>query len=161
MAGATSERKKVRQLVERSGVALLMTLDDRGAPVGRPMLPLLLDRDPHLYFLTHQRSRKVAEISARPDVALAITASDSYVLISGRADVLHDAALLDKLWHPTYRAWFPEGKDDRDTTILRISVQRVDYWEPPRTRLARIGEAIKAVLTRTAIETPMKTIDGL
>jgi hypothetical protein len=45
--------------------------------------------------------------------------------------------------------------------VLRVTVERVDYWEPPRSRLLRLAQAIKAIVTRRAADTPMKTIDGL
>jgi hypothetical protein len=34
------------------------------------MLPLLLEHDPSVYFLTHHSSRKVSQLEARPQVAL-------------------------------------------------------------------------------------------
>ena len=58
-------------------------------------------------------------------------------------------------------AWFPEGKDDREAVALQVVVERVDYWEPPRSRLVRMGHALWALVTRKPVETPMKTIDGL
>jgi general stress protein 26 len=156
-----TERQKVRQLIERAGIAMLMTLDDHGDHAGRPMLPLLLDNDPHIYFLTHQSSRKVGQVMARPRVGLTISASGCYLSIIGRASVSRDWSLVKRLWHPTYRAWFPDGQGDRDAAVLHVAVDRVDYWEPPRSRIIRLFQAARAVMTRRAVETPMKTIDGL
>ncbi len=125
------------------------------------MLPLFVDDDPHIYFLTHQNSRKIGQITAKAEVALTVNDGSCLLMVTGRANVLSDANLLDKLWHPTYRAWFPGGKGDRDVAIIRIAIDRVDYWEPPRSSVARIVEAAKALLTRTAVDTEMKTIGGL
>jgi hypothetical protein len=47
---------------------------------------------------------------------------------------------------PDYRAWFPDGW--------------VDYWQP-RSGLIRVAQAVKAVVTRCGVDTPMKTITGL
>ena len=67
--GDDSERLRVRGLIEQAGVAMLITLDEHGTHVGRPMLPLLPENDdPHIYFLTHQSSRKIAQVSARPQI---------------------------------------------------------------------------------------------
>jgi len=46
---------------------MFVTLDDEGAHAGRPMLPLWLEDDPDIYFLTHQDSRKVAQWFSSPD----------------------------------------------------------------------------------------------
>jgi len=155
------DRLKVRNLIQQAGVAILVTAEADGAHAGRPMLPLLLEDDPHIYFLTHQSSNKVTQIAVRPQVSLAITASDRYVVVIGRAVVVRDPEMIRRLWHPTYRAWFPDGTDDREAAVLRVDIERVDYWQPPRSRLARIAQAVRAVLTRRAIETPKKTLNGI
>ena len=160
MTGA-SERQRVRALIERAGVAVMMNVDEDGHPVGRPMLPLFLAGDPHIYFLTNQNSRKVAQLVARPQVALAIVGAKSFFVVSGPASASQDPGLIRRLWKPSYRAWFPDGTDDRAATVLRIVVERVEYWEPPRTPLIRLMRAAKAVLTRRPVETPRKTLDGL
>jgi general stress protein 26 len=155
------ERRRVRELIQRAGVAMLMTVDEHGAHVGRPMLPLLLDNDSHIYFLTHQSSRKVTQIAARPQIGLTMISGNCYLVVAGSAHASCDLELIRRLWHPTYRAWFPDGKDDREATVLRVVVDRIDYWEPPRSQVVRVLQAVKAVVMRRAVETPMKTIDGL
>ena len=152
----------MRRLIEQSGVAMFVTIDDRGRQAGRPMLPLLLEHDPHIYFLTHQHSRKVAHVVARPEVALTIDSeSRCYLSIAGRAFASRDAELIGRLWRPTYRAWFPDGQGDDEAAVLRVVVDRVDYWEPPRSRMTRVLQAVRAIVTRRAVETPMKSLDGL
>jgi Pyridoxamine 5'-phosphate oxidase like len=65
------------------------------------MLPLLLDDDPHIYFLTHQSSRKVMEVAARPRVGLTIIgASNCYLSVVGRAYASRDPELIKRLWRP-------------------------------------------------------------
>ena len=140
---------------------MLMTIDEHLAPIGRPMLPLFLENDPCLYFLTHQHSRKVSHITARSQVGLTMISKSCYLVVTGTAATSREQGLIQQLWRPTYRAWFPDGKDDREATVLRVTVDRVDYWEPPRSRVIRITQAVKAVVTRRAAETPMKTIAGL
>jgi general stress protein 26 len=137
---------------------MLMTIDEHAGPSGRPMLPLLLENDPCLYFLTHQNSRKVSHITARSQVGLTMISKSCYLVVTGTAATSRDQGLIKRLWHPTYRAWFPDGRDDREATVLRVTVDRVDYWEPPRSRVIRVAQAVKAVLTGRAVETPMKTI---
>jgi general stress protein 26 len=162
MLSSDRERQKVRRLIKHAGIVMFMTLDDHGDHAGRPMLPLLLDNDPQIYFLTHHSSRKVAHVAARPQVGLTISdASGCYLSIVGRASISRDSELVEHLWRPTYRAWFPDGQSDREATVLCVAVDRVDYWEPPRSRITRFFQAARAVMTRRAVETPMKTIDGL
>jgi general stress protein 26 len=155
------ERHRVREVLQRAGVAILVTLDSCGAQDGRPMLPLWLPDDPHIYFLTHRESRKVSHIGERPQVVLTITSAHCYFVVLGSAYASRDPELIRRLWRPSYRAWFPAGKDNREATALRMVIDRVNYWEPPRSQFVRVFQAVKAMITRRAVETPMKTLDGL
>ena len=161
MASSDSERRRVRALIQRAGVAMLTTIDEHAVPIGRPMLPLFLENDPCIYFLTHQNSRKVSQIMARPHVGLTMSSAGCYFVVTGTAAAVRDPDLIRMLWRPTYRAWFPDGKSDREAAALRVSVGRVDYWEPPQSRVIRVVQAVKAIVTRRAVDTPMKTITGL
>jgi general stress protein 26 len=156
---ATLERQRIRTLLHRGDVAMLVTIDSGGTHAARPMLPLWLENDPHVYFLTHQDSRKVGQIIEQPRVALTVVAAHAYFVVLGCAETLRDAALIRRLWRPSYRAWFPDGKDDRAAIVIRVVIDRVNYWEPPRGHLRRMGQAIRPIVTRRAVETPMKTID--
>jgi general stress protein 26 len=130
MTGVGAERQRVRTLIERAGVAMLMNVDENGTYVGRPMLPLLVQNDPHIYFLTHQSSRKVTQVAVRPQVGLSIISTNCFVVVAGSA-LSRDPQLIRRLWRPTYRAWFPDGEGDREATVIRIAVERICYWEPP------------------------------
>jgi general stress protein 26 len=160
MTDAAAERQRVRALIERAGVAMLMNVDEHGTHVGRPMLPLFVPNDPHIYFLTHQSSRKVMQLAARPQVGLTISGAHCHVVMAGSAYTSRDSELIRRLWSPTYRAWFPKGADDREAAVIRVVIERIDYWEPPASQVVRIAQAVKAVLTRRAVETPMKTLNG-
>ena len=109
MANVVVERQRLRTVIQGSGVAILMTFDEHGTTAGRPMLPLFIANDPDIYFLTHDASRKVAQIAARPRVALTVVASGTYLFITGQADLSRSTQLIEALWHPSYRAWFPNG----------------------------------------------------
>ncbi len=161
MTESEAERQRVRALIERAGVAVLMNVDEKGAHIGRPMLPLLIPNDPHIYFLTHQSSRKVTQLAVRTQVGLSMIAANCFLVAAGSAHLSRDPDLIRRLWNPTYRAWFPEGKGDREATVIRVAIERIDYWEPPSSRIARLVQAVKAVVTRRAVETPMKTLDSL
>jgi general stress protein 26 len=162
MSAIVPERLEVREVIARSGVAMLMTLDGENRIVGRPMLPLLVDGDPYVYFLTHKSSARMAEIRNRPRVSVTITGSDSrYLVIAGTATASDDEATIARLWKPTCRAWFPGGADDREALVLRVDVERVDYWKAPRSRISRVVQAAWALVTRRPMETAKSTLPGL
>ena len=49
----------------------------------------------------------------------------------------------------------------RAEQALRVVVDAVNYWGPPRSQVVRLLQALKAVVTGVAVDTPMKTVDGL
>ena len=163
MTNETQEgAQEVRALIRSTGIGMLTTIDGEGLLVSRPMLALLLDDDARIHFLTHTSSAKVGHITAQPRVALTFIGADStYLAIAGQASASRDAALVARLWNPTYRAWFPDGVDDPDVTVLRVAVDRADYWEAPTSRDARLIEAVKAVVTHSPYETPRLTVKDL
>ena|SRR5436190_16737136 len=161
MRDPAADRQRVRTLIERAGVAMLMNVDEHGNHIGRPMLPLLVQNDPHIYFLTHHSSRKVTQLAARPQVGVSIISANCFIVVVGAAQASREPELIRRLWSPTYRAWFPDGKDDREATALRVVIERVDYWEPPSTRVVRLVQAVKALISGRGVDTPRKSLDGL
>ena len=156
---SAAERHRVRDLLQQSDVAMLLTFGSEEAHTGRPMLPLWLPEDPNIYFLTHRESRKVAQVNERPHVALTVINAGCYLVVLGLAYASQDPALIRRLWRPSYRAWFPKSSDDREATVLRMVINKVNYWEPPRSRVRRVFQAVRAIVTRQPVETPMRTID--
>jgi general stress protein 26 len=92
---------------------------------------------------------------------VSIISGNCFIVAAGSAQLSRDPELIRRLWNPTYRAWFPEGEGDLEVTVIRVAVGRIDYWEPPSTRILRLVQAVKAILTRRAVDIPMKTLDAL
>jgi general stress protein 26 len=158
---APEGREKVREMIRLISVGMLTTIDDDGRFVSRPMLALLLDDDPDICFLTHTSSAKVGQVATASRVAVTFAGPDgTYLAIAGQATASQDRAMVARLWNPTYRAWFPSGVDDPDITVLRVTMDHADYWEAPTSRVVRLIQAIKAVVTHTAYETPKTTVEG-
>jgi general stress protein 26 len=77
----------VRALIEL-GRRHAHDVDENGTHIGRPMLPLLVQSDPHhIYFLTYQSSRKVTQLAVRPQVGLSIISTNSFVVVAGSAQL--------------------------------------------------------------------------
>jgi hypothetical protein len=80
-----AERHRVRDLLQQSQVAILLTFGSGQAHAGRPMLPLWLSEDSHIYFLTHRESQKVSQVNERPHVALTVISAGCYLVVLGLA----------------------------------------------------------------------------
>jgi general stress protein 26 len=108
-----SEIDHVWNLVDNIRACMLVTISGRGTRAC-PM-HALPDREAGcLWFITDQRGAKDDEIKAAPDVCLAFadTDSNSYLSITGHAEVLHDVAKATALWSNEAQAWWPNGPND-------------------------------------------------
>jgi general stress protein 26 len=135
-----AEHHRIRKCLQRSEVAMFVTFDGGDAHSGRPMLPLWLQNDPHIYFLTHRHSRKVAQGGVQPQVALTVVSGRCYFIVLGLAYTSHDPALIRRLWRPSYRAWFPEGTDDRGSDGHQQS-ELLGTAEKPGSPVVASGES--------------------
>jgi general stress protein 26 len=45
---------------------------------------------------------------------------------------------IHELWNPLCKAWFPQGEDDPEITVIRIDVDNAEYWEAPANAVVRL-----------------------
>lgn len=84
-----------------------------------------------IYFITDRQGAKEEEIRAAPEVCLAFaeTGSNTYLSMTGRADLTHDRAKIGELWSAEAQAWWPKGPDDPDVRLLRFIPESAEYWD--------------------------------
>jgi general stress protein 26 len=145
---------KLRALLPAFRSAMLVThLLDGADPHVRPMG---LVGDPEtfggaLWFFTDDRSRKVAEIARESRVSLVLQSDrdQAYLHIVGWAALADDRSRMRELYTPILRTWFPDGLDDPHLTLIRVDVERAEYWDSPGGMLQLLGAFTKAVVTGT------------
>jgi general stress protein 26 len=64
---------------------------------------------------------------------------DHYVSITGVATLVRDPDKVRELWSRRLRAWFPEGKKDPDLALIRVNVERADYWDRKRGTMVHLS----------------------
>jgi general stress protein 26 len=147
-------RTTFRELIRRTPVGMMTTFDAAGRLVSRPMRALLLDGSDDVWFLTQRRSATVSELSADPRAGVSFIGADGdYLSVAGRVTQPNEPGIIDQLWQPTYRAWFPGGREDPDLQVLRMEVECADYWDAPTSRAVRVLGMIRAVATGRPYET--------
>ena len=79
-----------------------------------------------------------------------LTKNDDFVAcISGVLREGYDPSRIDRFWNPVVAAWYPEGKDDPNLTLLRFDPEDAQVWIS-RGGAVRFGwEIAKANLTKT------------
>lgn len=139
--------EKVAELVKEIRTAMLVTTDVNGAPRSRPMATQSTPFDGTLWFFTADDSGKIHDLehSDRVNVTYA-SKSESYLSVMGRAEVVHDPALIHAMWSPMLKAWF-EGPDDPRLCLLRVNVDEAEYWDTPGGRVVSLLLLVKGAIT--------------
>jgi general stress protein 26 len=145
---------KLKELISSIGAGMMTTIDGDGNLASRPMLPMLREADQAIWFMTQTDTAKLRDLSHNARVNLTLVGSHGeFLSVSGRARLSRDRTVIQELWNPAYRAWFPGGPDDERLILVRLVVNQADYWHAPRSRVVRLFGMVKALVTRTPYET--------
>jgi general stress protein 26 len=137
--------EKLREMIKDIDFCMLTTIDEEGDPHSRPMSSNGdIDRDGNLWFFTNASSHKVNEIAGSPkvNVSFADPENQRYVSVTGAAQLVRDRDKIDELWRPEFKMWFPEGKEDPQVALLRVALEKGEYWDSPSST---IGYALRFV----------------
>ena len=148
---ATREERmaRLRELIDHIETAQLVTMDTDGVLRSRPMATQKLGEEGELWFFTNDYTAKVDNVLVHPEVCVAYTdpAKNSYVSVSGKAELVRDAEKIHDLWRPMLKAWFPKGVDDPDLALLRVDIVSAQYWDADSSKLVQLFGLIKALAT--------------
>ena len=130
--------RKISDLIHGIHIAMLTTTGYDGSLHSRPMATQQKLFTGELWFLTGLHSGKVYEIRNDSEVALTyVDGKQTFLSLSGRATVSRDRTKIEELWNPMYQAWFPNGKEDPEISVLRVDVDRAEYWDAPSNAIVR------------------------
>ena len=151
---ATPQRRednlqKLREMVKDIDFCMLTTVDENGDLHSRPMsINEQIDPNGDLWFFTGASSHKVSEILRVPRVNVSFADPDNqnYVSITGAAQLVRDRNKIAELWKPEFKMWFPEGKDDPDIALLRISLEKAEYWDSPSSTIGYVLNFVSSLV---------------
>ena len=154
MAETTERDEQIKELAEMIkdiDFAMLTTVAADGTLHSRPMSTQRVEFDGDLWFFTRASAPKVGEIERehQVNVSYAKPEDQRYISVSGRAVVVRDRAKIEELWSPVLKAWFPEGPEDPDLALLKVSAERAEYWDSPSSAVAHAISFVKAIVTGT------------
>lgn len=142
--------QKLRELVKDIDFCMLTTVDEKGDLHSRPMSSNGdIDHNGDIWFFTNASSHKVSEIQKLPKVNVSFADPDNqhYISISGNAQLVRDQNKIEELWRPEFKMWFPEGKDDPDIALLRVSLEKAEYWDSPSSTVGFMLSFVSSLVT--------------
>jgi general stress protein 26 len=142
--------QKLRELVKDIDFCMLTTVDENGDLHSRPMSSNGdIDPDGDIWFFTGISSLKVSEIEKTPrvNVSFADPENQHYVSITGAAQLVRDREKIAELWRPQFQMWFPEGKDDPEIALLKVSLEKAEFWDSPSSTIGYALDFVSTLVT--------------
>ena len=146
--GDVKDLKRLRKLIKGARVAMLTTTAGDGTLRSRPMATLKAPFQGDLWFFTRATAPKAEEIRDNDRVNVSFSDGDDnrYLSISGTASLVRDTERLEQLWSGRLKNWFPDGKKDPDLALLRVRVDRAEYWDAKTAAMVHLGGLVKSPL---------------
>ena len=145
-----NDLRKIRELIKDIDFCMLTTIDEGGDLHSRPMSSNgEVDEEGDIWFFTNASSHKVTEIAQLPKVNVSFADPDNqrYISVSGTAQLVRDRAKIDELWKPEFKMWFPEGKDDPEIALLRVNLEKAEYWDSPSSTIGYALSFVSSIVT--------------
>ena len=138
---------KIKELAE--GIDTCMFCTYNGSKLAsRPMSVQQIDDYGNLWFLSHKRSNKNADISQNNTVELFFAKGhDSFLSIHGQATIEFDRGKIKELWNPIIKVWMPEGVDDPNLSIIKVVPDDGYYWNNKHGKMVAIVKMTASLLT--------------
>jgi general stress protein 26 len=151
------ERQKLIELIRDMPIGMMTTYGPEG-PRSIPMARQEVDPGAELWFITARDTRHVDDIGKNPQVSITFSSRDSWVALTGRAQIVDDRAKLEELWNTFAEAWLPGGPEDPNVGLIRVDVERAEYWYTPGSKVASLLSFAKAKLTGDTLDAEHGTV---
>lgn len=141
--------EELRSFLRDFDNAMLVTVTSGGFLRARPMAmqdPAAVP-DCDLWFVTADESSKADEIREERQVNVCCLRrrDGAYASISARARIDDNNAEVKRLWRPEWKIWFgDEQPADNAISIIKLRVERAEYWAPEGGRLKVVYAMVKS-----------------
>lgn len=143
--------KKLKAMAEDIQFCMFCTIGYNGQISSRPMTTNEVDEEGNIWFFTNKLSEVSIEADQKNDVCLAYAcpSSNDYLSVTGIASIVLDKAKIKELWKSAYKVWFPEGVDDPELALIKVTPVNAEYWDSTSSKMVVLFSMVKAALTGT------------
>jgi general stress protein 26 len=146
---------KLQELAKDINVCMFCTDLDQQPFSTRPMAVREVDERGNLWFISSASSHKNSEIKEDENVQLIFSkpSSTQFLSLYGKATIYRDQEKIKELWSPIANAWFEEGKNDPDVTVIEVNPAEAYYWDTPNGKMITLLKIATAAVTGKAMDT--------
>ena len=151
--------EKARDLIKSTRLAMLTTIDADGRLVSKPMATQDVEFDGEVWFIAERDSHKARNIARDPRVNVAYASNDSWVSLSGHAEVVDDDAKLKEQWNLFTDAWLEGGPESSNNILIKVVGESAEYWDTPGGKVTQLANLVKAKVTGKRFEGDNESVD--
>jgi general stress protein 26 len=142
-----SDKDRLYELIDKVEIAMLTTVEGNGTLHTRPMANQQADQAGAIWFFTEKDGSVARNVNANPRLSLGYAGNGAYVAVSGTGEMVSDGNKIEELWSEDVKAWFPNGKDDPNLTLLKVMPDIGEFWAFPSKPITQVVGYVKAKLT--------------
>jgi general stress protein 26 len=123
--------KTVGNMIDKVGVSIISSVDEKGFPNTKAMLPpRKREGIKHLFFTTNTSSMRVKQYAANPKACVYFYDKRFFrgVMLKGTMKVLHDSASKEMIWEAGDEMYYPKGVTDPDYCVLKFTAQTGRFY---------------------------------
>lgn len=141
--------EKLKELSESARICMFCTELTHLPNNSRPMTIQECDEEGNLWFISSSDSNKNFEIKDDNRVQLYFmnNGSAEYLHIYGKAFIYKDKSTIEDKWSALANAWFQEGKEDPNVSIIRVTPDETYYWDTKAGKFVTMLHFLTAAVT--------------
>ena len=146
---------KIKELAEETKICMMCTNLGKRPFETRPMGTQEVDENGAIWFFSAMDSYKNEEIQNDNRVQLIYSCPDKshFMSVYGHAKIIKDREKTEELWNVFVKAWFQDGKDDPNLTLIKVQPESAYYWDTKHGKMVSLIKIAIAAVTG-------KTMDG-
>ena len=139
--------EQLRKFTDDVKIAMFSTIENDKI-ISRPMTTQEVDDEANIWFFTSKKTETASEANSNVNITLiyAHPGKNTYLCVDGAASIEDDRAKIKELWNPAMKAWFPEGEDDPDITLVKVTTSEAAYWDSAASKMVVFFSMIKAIV---------------
>jgi general stress protein 26 len=150
----TKAIEKLQELVKHDAVCMFTTNIMEDPLATRPMATQQVDDNGDFWFLSGGSSHKNTEIEndSRVQLYYANTRDSEFLTVFGRATISNDRQKIEEIWNPLAKAWFKEGKNDPELTLIKVKPEEAYYWDTKSNKMVSIMKILASTVSGRSMD---------
>ena len=143
---------KLKELIKSESICHFCTQLENKPINSRPMSTQKVDDEGNIWFMSSIKSGKNDDILHDNTVQLFYSNPSNYEFLSvyGTATISTDRAKIHELWTPFAKAWFQDGENDADISLIKIRPQSSYYWDTKNNKMISMIQMLASIVTGSA-----------